>query len=95
MKASENSTRCKKNSARLACCLRGDDRRSSKPMPRSPFGTWTLRPARRRFKQTVCNACQAYARLVELGKTDVAYPQRVWPGSAFPRRGKAGRSAAS
>lgn len=25
-------------------------------------------------QETVCNACQAYARLVELGKTDVAYP---------------------
>ena len=24
-------------------------------------------------QETVCNACQAYARLVELGKTDVAY----------------------
>ena len=26
------------------------------------------------IQETVCNACQAYARLVELGKTDVAYP---------------------
>ena len=25
------------------------------------------------IQETVCNACQAYARLVELGKTDVAY----------------------
>jgi hypothetical protein len=25
-------------------------------------------------QETVCNACQTYARLVELGKTDVAYP---------------------
>ncbi len=25
-------------------------------------------------QETICNACQAYARLVELGKTDVAYP---------------------
>ena len=26
------------------------------------------------IQETVCNACQAYARLVELGKTDVAFP---------------------
>jgi hypothetical protein len=25
------------------------------------------------FQETACNACQAYARLVELGKTDLAY----------------------
>jgi hypothetical protein len=25
-------------------------------------------------QETICNACQAYARLVELGKTDVAFP---------------------
>ena len=25
-------------------------------------------------QESICNACQAYARLVELGKTDVAYP---------------------
>ncbi len=40
-------------------------------------------------QETVCNACQAYARLVELGKTDVAY------ASALARFGvyqtKAGR----
>jgi hypothetical protein len=26
------------------------------------------------IQETVCNACQAYARLVKLGKTDVAFP---------------------
>ena len=26
------------------------------------------------IQETVCNACQAYARLAELGKTDVVYP---------------------
>ena len=26
-------------------------------------------------QETVCNACQAYARLFELDKTDVAYPR--------------------
>lgn len=25
-------------------------------------------------QETICNACQAYARLVELNKTDIAYP---------------------
>ena len=28
-------------------------------------------------QETVCNACQAYARLVELGKTDVAFPSAL------------------
>jgi hypothetical protein len=28
-------------------------------------------------QETVCNACQAYARLVELGKTGVAYPSAL------------------
>ena len=28
-------------------------------------------------QETICNACQAYARLVELGKTDVAYPSAL------------------
>lgn len=29
------------------------------------------------IQETVCNACQAYARLVELGKTDVAFPSAL------------------
>jgi hypothetical protein len=28
-------------------------------------------------QETVCNACQAYVRLVELGKTDVAFPSAL------------------
>jgi hypothetical protein len=28
-------------------------------------------------QETVCNACRAYARLAELGKTDVAYPSAL------------------
>ena len=29
------------------------------------------------IQETICNACQAYVRLVELGKTDVAYPSAL------------------
>jgi hypothetical protein len=29
------------------------------------------------IQETICNACQAYARLVELDKTDVAYPSAL------------------
>lgn len=29
------------------------------------------------IQETICNACQAFARLVELGKTDVAYPSAL------------------
>lgn len=29
------------------------------------------------IQETVCNCCQAYARLVELGKTDVAFPSAL------------------
>src|SRR5262245_58995051 len=28
-------------------------------------------------QETVCNACQAYARLAELGKTNLAYPSAL------------------
>lgn len=38
-----------------------------------------LRPEAREeaVQETVCNACRAFARLVELGKTDVAYPSAL------------------
>jgi hypothetical protein len=29
------------------------------------------------IQETLCNACQAYARLVELGRTDVAFPSAL------------------
>jgi hypothetical protein len=29
------------------------------------------------IQETICNACQAFARLVELGKTDVAFPSAL------------------
>jgi hypothetical protein len=41
------------------------------------------------IQETICNACQAYARLVELGKTSVAYPRALAQfGVAQTREGR-------
>ena len=44
------------------------------------------------IQEVVCNACQAYARLVELGKTELAYPT-VLARFGVCKREREGRSA--
>ena len=73
MKKSEKPVRCKKNPpawhAAFEAMLPAIETQAQ-------FAFRHLNPDARAeaIQETVCNCCQAYARLVELGKTDVAYP---------------------
>ena len=73
MKASKKSVRCKKNPPAWHAAFEA-------MMPiiethaRVAFRHSAAEARAEAIQETVCNACQAYARLVELGKTDVAFP---------------------
>ncbi len=76
MKASENSTRCKKNPPAWHAAFE-----AMIPIiathARVAFRHLRAEARAEAIQETVCNACQAYARLVELGKTDVAFPSAL------------------
>lgn len=76
MKASKKSARCKKNPPAWHAAFEA----------MLPVIETHARVAFRRFdadareeavQETICNACQAYVRLVELGKTAVAFPSAL------------------
>ncbi len=46
------------------------------------------------IQETICNACCAYARLVALNKTNLAYPSALSAGSPFVKSRQAAKSVA-
>lgn len=76
MKASKKSARCKKNPPAWH-----PDFEAMLPAiethARIAFRHLDAEAREEAIQETVCNACQAYARLVELGKTDVAFPSAL------------------
>ena len=76
MKKSKNSARCKKSPAAWHAAFEAMLPVITK---HAKIAFRHLQPEAREeaIQETVCNACQAYARLVELGKTDVAFPSAL------------------
>ena len=76
MKTSTKSARCKKNPPAWHAAFE-----AMLPIiathARIAFRHLDAEAREEAIQETVCNACQAYARLVELGKTDVAFPSAL------------------
>ena len=76
MKTSAKSTRCKKNPPAWHAAFE-----AMLPIiethARIAFRRLDAETREEAVQETACNACQAYARLVELGKTDVAFPSAL------------------